>query len=356
MPRHLHFGAGALGLGLILPVLSQSGLEIVVVQRAGRKIESLAESSGLFEVEFIGGLSGMREIKPFSAGSLLPLGSDCEPAINALASEDTILVTTSLTWQGLEELVPVLREGLLRRGEGHPTLTVLFCENTIGENCQALIDEEQWEQRVEFLPSVVDRMCGIDEAYSSRVRVQAEEYSWWVTGRPTEESVAKLLAGLGIQLVDDVRPYRVLKRYMVNIPHLAVTLMARRAGWPSVAIYLRTTTGERYLKGVFRECVEVMAHHATSQAVDMPFTEDYVRGFGEEVFTRFQLNPEATTRVLKLLRRDTLPQFSKALLERLVVPAEDHIQVFGSPPTHLTQALHAAVRMMSLEDWTVLPG
>ena len=145
-------------------------------------------------------------------------------------------------------------EGLRRRREaGIAPYTVLSCDNLQGNGAIArqtivgfanLVDPElgAWiDENVEFPNCMVDRITpattdddraavaahfGIEDAWP----VPGEPFTQWIvedefpTGRPALESV-------GVQFVDDVKPYELMKLRLLNASHQAIAYLGAPLGY-----------------------------------------------------------------------------------------------------------------------------
>lgn len=147
----------------------------------------------------------------------------------------------------------LIAEGLRRRrARGTAPFTVVSCDNIQGNGTVARLaltsfirahDSElaDWVgQNVEFPSSMVDRItpvttdetrAALRESYGIEDRwpVRAEQYIQWVLeddfplGRPD-------LGAVGVQLVDDVEPYELMKLRLLNASHQAMSYLGLLAG------------------------------------------------------------------------------------------------------------------------------
>src|SRR5688572_12187427 len=112
-PIHVHFGAGALGLGLIGWAARTHGHTFAVATRtigaspaSLRRFETL-QARGEYEIDV---RSEQQHTVPVAA--VLSTDHDSEELGSIIEREDTVVVTTAVTMEGLEALVPTL-EALL---------------------------------------------------------------------------------------------------------------------------------------------------------------------------------------------------------------------------------------------------
>lgn len=169
-------------------------------------------------------------------------------ALHPAVMEDLMPGAQPATTFGL--VIEALRR---RRDRGLPPFTVMSCDNIQGNGDVArrmfssfatLVDQDlgKWvEQNVSFPNSMVDRITpvttdadrdmvktvfDIDDAWP----VVCEDYEQWVLedsfplGRPALESV-------GVQLVNDVEPYELMKLRLLNASHQAQCYLGTLAGY-----------------------------------------------------------------------------------------------------------------------------
>jgi mannitol-1-phosphate/altronate dehydrogenase len=180
-------------------------------------------------------------------------GYKLQPATGVLAADDPEVVADLARPQRPSSALGYLVEALARRRTaGLPGFTVLSCDNmpangTIARTAvvalAGLRDERlaDWiAGRVAFPSSMVDRITPktrpCDQAMvarrfgiEDRWPVMTEEFSQWIVedafchGRPPLEDV-------GVQFVDDVRPYALMKTRLLNASHSAMGYLGSLAG------------------------------------------------------------------------------------------------------------------------------
>jgi mannitol 2-dehydrogenase len=187
---------------------------------------------------------------------------DAEAVIEKMAAEPTRIVSLTITEGGYEldpEAPPTSTFGLItealsrRRERGLAPFTVMSCDNLQGNGDLAkravtgfarLRDEElcDWvEREVPFPNSTVDRItpattdgdrAEVAERFGIEDRwpVVCEPFTQWVledrfsAGRPPYEEV-------GVQVVDDVEPYELMKLRLLNASHQALAYFAYLCGF-----------------------------------------------------------------------------------------------------------------------------
>ena len=212
----VHFGAGALGRGLVIPILVESGCEVVIV-----------DTNHSYEVDLTDDPEGRIHTIPIRE-ALSPVKNAAEVARYLLAAKT---VTTSVR---RENLIYVARALAPLWGE-HPEAgrRVLCCENVehVGEAFSELLlgcAENEAQHRslrsVAIPDTIVDRICSAN--WPSTSLVTSERFF--------ELAVAKsALPDTGIKLipsVDRIDAAFARKRFLVNTYADAVSFFALRDG------------------------------------------------------------------------------------------------------------------------------
>jgi mannitol-1-phosphate/altronate dehydrogenase len=162
-----------------------------------------------------------------------------------------------------------------RRSAGLGGFTVLSCDNLAdsgGAARRALLaragarDETlaRWiDRNVSFPDAMVDRITpGTDDAVRrlvadrfgvhDRAPVAAEPFRQWVVedtfcaGRPPLEDV-------GVRMVSDVTPYKLIKSRLLNGTHTAIAYLGRLAGHRTTAEFLSDPTMRAFASGLMRD-------------------------------------------------------------------------------------------------------
>jgi mannitol 2-dehydrogenase len=307
---------------------AQDGLYTLVVKHA----------DGTYEPRVIGAIT-----------EYLFAPDDPEAVIEKLADEATRIVSLTVTEGGygidqitgefapsgdvLRDLEPGARprttfgyvtEGLRRRRQrGIPPFTVMSCDNLQGNGHLSqraftafarLRDPElgDWvEREVRFPNSMVDRITpvttdedraevrerfGVDDGWP----VVCEPFTQWVLedafslGRPPYEEA-------GVQVVEDVEPYELMKLRLLNASHQALCYFAYLAGYRLVHDAAQDPLFRAFLRGY-------MDHEATPTLAPVPGVDldDYKRTLIE----RFS-NPEVRDTIARLCAEssDRIPKW-----------------------------------------------
>lgn len=278
-----------------------------VAMRSTELADALAAQDGLYAVQ-VASVEGSRWQV---VGSLLQTCVAArEPAnvVAALAAPQTRWVTLTVTEKAYgPPLADLLVQGLAaRHAAGLGGLTIASCDNLAdnGLKLQRLCLDTAahqsgklagWvETRCTFPNSMVDRIV---PAATERQRADAAQalgvddagalateafWEWVIERRFADPGDAEVLAGAGLTVVDDVKPFEDAKLRMLNASHTAMALIGAVQGWPTIA------------DGVAR-----------------PEVRDFVHGY-------------MTRMAMPYLTRPGLPAYRDALLARFANPALQH--------------------------------
>jgi mannitol 2-dehydrogenase len=259
---------------------------------------------------------------------------DPEAVIEKLASETTRIVSLTVTEGGYSPdgvVFGYIVDALARRRErGLAPFTVMSCDNIEGnghithEVCLEVARERggdlaEWMQaNVRFPNSMVDRITpqttdedraevnqrfGLEDAWP----VVCEPFTQWVledaftAGRPPYEDA-------GVQVVDDVGPYELMKLRLLNASHQALCYFAYLDGYRLVHDAAQDPLYRTFLRGYMDE--EGTPTLAPVPGVDL---EDYKRTLIE----RFS-NPEVRDTVARLCAEssDRIPKWLLPVVRR----------------------------------------
>ncbi len=314
-----------------LAALGETGWGVVGVGlRSTEMGEVLQAQDGLFTVVERGPEGETARV----VGSLLAYHyapDDPEAVLALLAAPQTRLVTLTITGDGyraepeeaLRDLprsaMGYLVQGLARRRAADlGPFTVLSCDNlpdsgkaardAVLEQARAADpDLADWiAEHGRFPSSMVDRITpetspadrdAVEREWGvpDRWPVIAEPFRQWVVqddfacGRPPLERV-------GVRLVDDVEPYKLVKTRVLNAGHSAIGYLGALAG--------HTTSYEAMADPVIAEALRTMVLHEVLPLLHAPDDldlEDYV----ETTLTRFA-NPAVADTLARLCRRGSV--------------------------------------------------
>ncbi|GAB2882788.1 hypothetical protein GCM10027074_59050 [Streptomyces deserti] len=343
--KHLHMGAGGLGLGLVVALTAKlRGTDAFVLQRDGHKLDALRDKRFYFRDVKPGGESQQVDIS--GALSL----EQAEEIRVLITQPGPVLLTTALTENGLEGQVERIRDLLSERvSAGHPEpLYVIACENIVGRFYQKL-EQGHFGENIHFLPCVVDRLCNNSSVEHGSVRVETEEYGSWVIERrtPWTEELERILAPAiaNISFVDDLESEARKKRWLVNGPHFALGLMAHRRRRALLHEFASDPEGgQPFFRGVLAECADAYAYW---YQLDPSELADFV----DVVYRRFSSFYTETHRVVKRLHPDRLEPLLHAAYERILEPSESFRRARRECPEYLHWALRTLLWLIYVGDY-----
>ncbi len=211
----VHFGAGALGRGLVVPLLASAGYQLTLVDADVRLVAALRRDGGypLLEVSEADA-APHRHFVPIHAARSLDASSEVREAV-----DQADLVTTAVRVENLPSVAPWIRAGSAPRDA---PVTVIACENAHRAS-RLLATHVGPSEGTVFLDAVVDRICQSDWPASTLVR--AEQYTEWSV-EASDDHVLPTSAGR----IEAFDAYFDRKRYLVNTTADALAFLGSRAG------------------------------------------------------------------------------------------------------------------------------
>ena len=231
-----------------------------VAMRSTQLADALAAQDGLYSVQ-IADAASVRWQVPGALLRTCVAARERQEVVDAMAAPSTRWITLTVTEKGYgPDLAALIVDGLARRKDsGLPGVTVASCDNLSdnGRKLQALCLVEaagrdprlaEWiESWCAFPNSMVDRIVpasteaqhaaaaaalGVDDQGALSTEAFWE---WVIERRMADPSDAALLAGAGVTVVDDVKPFEDAKLRMLNGSHTALAMIGAVQGWATVA-------------------------------------------------------------------------------------------------------------------------
>jgi mannitol-1-phosphate/altronate dehydrogenase len=253
VPRHVHLGAGRLGLGLIVPLLSGSA---VLVNRPPSPSSSLRiyewlKSHESYQIRTAGHAPTQAEV----SYAAFHYADESEALRTYFGSSDLSLVTTATRAQNLAEAGLRLAEWLQYRSEVDKGmefhLTVIAGEN-LPSNSSRLRQEvrdvlssrgdnstlQYIDSNVDFLNCLVDRICLSVSLLDEEVLVDVEDYQEWVievSSLEQRERLAELVKpSVTLASTHDFEFYYRRKVWLLNGIHLILAVLGTEKGLRTV--------------------------------------------------------------------------------------------------------------------------
>jgi mannitol-1-phosphate 5-dehydrogenase len=213
----LHFGAGALGRGLILPRLAERRAPIAIADINTAVVDRIRAEGGYPIAVFA---DGQRRDVFIAVAQAFALGRD-DPALDAWIAEADV-ITTSVQVGNLDTVVRRLSRVWATSDKAR---TVIGCENLrkVGAHIGSLFNAQNIASvsNIATPDCVVDRICA---ASPPDLLIETESYSEWVVEAASTVDIA------GPDLADDVDRLFFRKRYLVNTLADAVSFIGLRKG------------------------------------------------------------------------------------------------------------------------------
>lgn len=336
MKKHVHFGAGAFGLGFTVWIANQNGFKTTIANRASKKSSQRSEhlrTQGHYHIQFFQGEDTKIEIDDF-----FYIEKNENDIVDQISSPDTSLITTSVSRDGLNGIADILSRGITERAKKAAAkhLFIIPCENGVtGDDLrQKIIDSANFgtshsdlDQIATFLSCAVDRICReptIDK--NGQLVVKTEKFAELVIEEPNKDidSLKKLLPEnrFGLQYVENLRPYQRRKRWLLNGPHLLIALHAQRDGYSYLHDYLNLSPRSfPILRGIQAELAEIIS----LLEPNISFRE--ATSYNAIVANRFMAAPDKITRIIhRFTGAERLEAFLADYYDKVTAQAMQYVE------------------------------
>ena len=356
--NHIHFGPGQLGLGLVAWLTTAAGFDVWFATDETRirtsKNASLDSQKRYWVREWES--SSIQEV--VIRGVLAYGTPETEEHLTKLFQEPkTILVTTALRAENLPQVVPVLARLLVARSNvcADCPLFVIAVENTAtstwlktkleaelartaqGAAASALKD-------VTFLDCMANRVCGkltwLDASESSVCAPVNTKAQLVVSSDKNRfgKGLAEYLrvCPSELEFASDV-PIRIKQKlYLLNGPHLLISIFAFVEGYAFLSDYLASPKGASALSAIFNECRSVFL------ATEPASSEDHIDHIIAENIEVFVNGKDSVSRILsRFSGKPNLSIFFSDFHVKLGSPALNYmLSGFNGPQSLLLGLLH----------------
>jgi mannitol-1-phosphate/altronate dehydrogenase len=366
---NLHFGAGALGLGLVVPTFAEKVARRVVCNRTSpdglAKIDSISKHRG-YRLELLSE-SGVRakSVSGVTAISYEQLPKYCE---NALLKADAILLTTALKLKGLEASLDELAAVCAFAQKKQIPLILLAAENQVDSKwvADAISKKIEKTDGIFYIKCVVDRICNKPALIKNGnnrdfLSVFAEDFAEIYVDEADIESlpawVAKFLIGKEKvkQIIRPTKNFEYIvnrKKWIVNSSHLLLALYAHWNRYPTINSFTEDYPAivDRLVGDVMRSSMIALQSGGASPAwEDIRFSMTLRKRLGKfpqvpyDAVTRFG-GPESLFEFFKDFHRKVVEP------HMLSFPAESRANRFPVLPFHITMCM---IDLISKERWIV---
>lgn len=390
---HLHFGAGRLGLGLVVPAFQSQQSETFVLNRSvsgsndtgatsltpTRRNDLLGSEERSYLIQKPGGTGWQRVtydgFTTYDAGTILGLVEQVILSSNA-AARGIVLTASVLKPENYGAVVQALNVAatLKEQRAAIGPIFLVACENTV--SAQEVIDSPMWSDalsaqarnQVVCADALVDRLCvGMDEVeYEGRpyVRVCAEGYaSLKLALRPATEPLVELCRGSMVEFSRHLEVEKQIKGWLLNGSHWLIALQAFQASNGDRKINLNEYIASepamrRFASEVMEEMREGVALHLKSNPEYSAFLEDvdvesYLQGAATRILERFDSTDDPITRILARFQAPSreavasIEAFSKRFSDRIKEPMMAYEAEKGSVPPAVSRGLFSLFQLVA---------
>ena len=336
----VHFGAGSLGLGLVIPCLHDAGWKVTVVDADVRLVNALTEKLG-YEVQVHH--AGQVEKKPYPVYAALSPVSQLEAVLAAVRS--STLITTSVRYDNLPKVANVLRRAFGDKPHASHNAYIIACENVRSASTKlaTLMQTSQPASLSEthFLNAEVDRICQTE--WPDKLSVKTEHYYEWLVETPATDELSLKTASF----VADINSYFDRKRYLVNTVADAIAFLGVAYGHK----YLHQAASDSKIVEELEPAARDLVRYLE---LEYAFSPQALRAYYATNLQRFQ--NEGIARALDTVARD--PERKLGAQERFVAPAlalcKRGLEPLGL--AHLTRTIIDMYPQFSSKTWSATWG
>lgn len=392
---HLHFGAGRLGLGLVVPAFQSPSVESVILNRAvsssndtgstalapERRNKLLQDNPDRsYRLQIMDGAGAPSEIVRYAAFHTYQVGEIAELTrriAQAVVGKDRGVVVTAsvLKRENYKPVLEALDALAIMQETGQPIgpIYLVACENMVsaedvlhGDDAAGAVSLAVL-RRVTPVACLVDRMCvDLEEDMSGShptVRVRAEPYlSIKLALSPDTEGLRELCAGSQVSFSRHLAVEKSIKGWLLNGTHWLIALQAFLASRGDSAIKLNEFTRASpelrshaiAVMDEMREGVALLLRHEPEYAdfvrdVDV---DDYLAGAASAILERFFSTEDPISRILARfqapLADDTtaIEAFASRFADRINGPIAAYEAEKGVVPPAIGRGLLSLLRLV----------
>lgn len=287
-----------------------------LIGRPGSKAEV-----GEFAIELTGSRRAPLKVDSYSEAVSYDELSDS--AKDALSSSISVLLTTAVG-NGGDGCAQILDE-IAQERQSRPGGTVFIaCENELGPTFVE-IEDGLGTMNVDCRRAMVNRICPECEVKEKELVVRADPHAeWLIEGEPDHEVLAQLNALPEVRFVEDVEPFAVRKRWLVNGGHLALGIFALKDKVPSVAAVAQDEARQEQLRRIQASMVQALPAEWGEVLGDSI-------GYAEGELVPMCRTEDEVPRIMHRLERADPAPFFKSAKTRLAEPARRFIELHGHP-------------------------
>lgn len=336
----LHFGCGALGLGLTIPILKDlPKVEIYLSNRRSDK-EQYEYLSSKKSYNYLCGLK--KTVIQFDDFIFF---DEFEKLKEIVLADDYLVITTALKETGIEANIELLASLISLRNQSKIRKPLLFiaCENAI---CSSDVEKKIKDvlkinhrsnfrnPEILFLDTVVDRMCNSPVFREGELTVLVEPYCSWIINPShfkrklvyNDPNYIYLLDQFhntlseDVEFIYDLEFFRRRKKWIINSMHQILALHAHYTNQMLIHRFVRSTDGSKI---VYKVANDVLRNYLFNESgASEEETIDYIKQYILRITNFPSLVSTALTRFNS---EDKLPAFLTDFHRKTGEPALNYI-------------------------------
>lgn len=313
----IHFGCGALGLGLSVPILKDlPNREIFLANRRNPNPEDNAKNEILRSQKSYNLICGDNTaVIDFTDFIYFDEFNKLE---QLFLEDDFLFITTALKETGIKANLPLFSSliSLRNKSKIRKPLIFLACENAISStDIEKLIkdhlkiDHKSAFQNPEilFMDCVVDRMCNSPLIKNNAINVVVEDYCSWIVNPANikrklaynDPNYVSLLGQIN-QLSDDLEMiYNIQffvrrKKWIINAMHQMIALYAHYLDRNLIHLFVKSNGGKDIVSAIERDVLKMYLYNEENASEDEAIK--YIKKFIERISNYPSLISTALTR------------------------------------------------------------
>ncbi len=340
MKTAIQFGAGNIGRGFIGMLLSQAGYHVIYGDVVDKVVDKI-NADGCYTVHVMDVTCQDIPITNISA-----INSSTPAIVDAIAGEETEIVTTAVGLIILPRIAPTIARGIEKRMEAgcDKPLNIIACENAIRASSQ--LKEAVYHSLSEEGRAYADQYVGFPDCSVDRIvppvksenfiDVVVENYYEWNVEKASFKGEIPQIAGMN--LADNLMAYIERKLFTLNTGH-------------AITAYLGTLKGYGTIdEAIADEKIYEIVHAAMTESGD-----GLIRKHGFDAETHYHYIDKIIGRFKNPYLQDDVTRVGREPLRKL--SATDRLTKpmltaygYGLPVDHLILGIGAALRYDNPDD------
>ncbi|RPF40768.1 hypothetical protein EDD96_4545 [Streptomyces sp. Ag109_G2-6] len=354
--RHVHIGADALGLGLLVRLTGgDSNLDVVVAESSHdhpEAVQALREHSGYhWSVASSSTMPNAWQQLWTVVDETVDIDGNLDQLGQLISDSQTVLLSMTMPDEGWSHRVGVLAPLLEERSTSSGSeIAVIVCGGT-DRNILQLGQDLSLHPNISFPAVVADRECSTPYiGTGGKVAIEVEDY--YLLAVQDAERITKARQSLEslqhVIFTEYVSTLSLLKQRLFDAPVFIAVLFAICDGQGRLDDYVRSGDGESLLEKALEECLIAFRREADSVALgQLGLDESRLRDYSQQTIRRVLDFPREVSDVVQLGAEHSVRKVARLAQQTLLPPCEAYRKATGKNGEILSIATRAAVRVIN---------